>query len=163
PAAQSQLQPTNKRLDRGRIVRIVAILISRTAIFEELFCNQTSALTKHKFDFAHHLRIFAQEVLGILTSLTKTLRIVGEPGTRLLDDASLDAEIDDLTRLGDALPIHDVEFDLLEGRSQLVLHHLDAGLVAHHLVAILDRADATNIQTDRSIELQRITARGRLW
>jgi hypothetical protein len=58
----------------------------------------------------------------------------------------LDAEIDQFAGLGDALAIHDVELDLLEGRRHLVLDHLDPGLVADHLVAVLDRADAADVE-----------------
>ena len=47
-----------------------------------------------------------------------------------------------------------------ERRRQLVLHHLDAGLVADHFVALLDRADAADVETDRGIEFQRVAAGG---
>src|SRR3546814_10593666 len=45
-------------------------------------------------------------------------------------------------------------------RSHLVLDHLDLGLVADDLVALLDRADATDVQAHRGIELQRVAAAG---
>src|SRR5690606_36470507 len=91
--------------------------------------------------------------------LPETLRIVGEPGPGLFDETGLDAEIDQFTGLRHALAIHDVELDLLERRCNLVLHHLDAGLVADDLVAILYRADAADIETHRSVEFERIAAR----
>jgi hypothetical protein len=64
--------------------------------------------------------------------------------------------------LGDALAVHDVELDLLERRRHLVLDHLDAGLVADHLVALLDRADAADVEAHRGVELQRVAAGGGL-
>src|SRR5690606_5766053 len=116
-----------------------------------------------EFQLAQQLRIVTQELLGVLATLPKALGIVGEPRAGLLDDASLDAEVDDLARLGNALAVHDVELDLLEGRSELVLDDLDAGLVADDLVAVLDRTDAADVETHRGVELERVAAGGRLW
>ena len=42
----------------------------------------------------------------------------------------------------------------------LVLHHLDPGLAADHLVAFLHRAGAADIQSYGGVELQRVTAGG---
>ena len=61
-----------------------------------------------------------------------------------------------------AFAVHDVELDLLERRRELVLDHLDAGLVADHLVALLDRADPADVETHRGVEFQRMTAGRRL-
>ncbi len=61
-----------------------------------------------------------------------------EPGAGLLDHPGLDAQVDQLATLADALAVHDVELDLPERRRQLVLHHLHPGLVADDLVAVLD-------------------------
>ena len=47
---------------------------------------------------------------------------------------------------------------MLERRSDFVLHHLHAGSVADDIVAILDLAGATNVETHRGIEFERITA-----
>ena len=80
--------------------------------------------------------------------------IEGDPGARLLDDSGLDPEIHQFPGLGDAFAIHDVELDLLEWRRDLVLDDFDAGLIADHLFAILDGADAANIEADRGIELE---------
>ena len=99
-----------------------------------------------------------QEGLGVLAALAEALAVVGEPGAGLFDDAGLDAEIDQFADLGNALAIHDVELDLLERRRDLVLDDLDAGLVADDLLAILDRADAADVEADGGIEFQRIAA-----
>src|SRR5690606_10875078 len=99
-----------------------------------------------------------EEVAHVLAALADALAVVGEPAARLLDDAGLDAEVDDLAQLGDALAVHDVEDDLAERRGDLVLDHLHPGGVADHLVAVLDRARAADVETDRGVELQRIAA-----
>src|ERR1700730_12385822 len=106
--------------------------------------------------------MLAEEYLGVLASLADALAVEGEPGARFLDDAGLDAEIDELAELRDALAIHDVELHLLEGRGDLVLDDLDAGGVADHLLAILDRADAADIEAHGGVEFQRHAAGGRL-
>ena len=138
----------------GIILEIVAPIRS----LEELLGDQAGILAQRQFDLVGDVRIVAQEQLGILAALAEPLGIVGEPGARLLDDAGLDAEIDQFAGLRHALAIHDVELDLLEGRRQLVLDHLDAGLVADHLVAVLDRADAADVEAHRGIEFQRVAA-----
>ena len=68
-----------------------------------------------------------QEHLGVLPSLADPLVAVGIPGAGFLDHAGLDAKVQDLAGLGNPLAVHDVEFDLLERRRDLVLHHLDPG------------------------------------
>src|SRR3546814_17211399 len=54
--------------------------------------------------------------------------------------------------------MHDVEFDLLEGRGHLVLDDLHARGVADDIVSVLDLAGAANVETDGSIKFQCITA-----
>ena len=99
-------------------------------------------------DLGRDLGMVAQELLGVLAALADPLRLVGEPGAGLLDHAGLDAEVDQLAGLGDALAVHDVELDHAERRRDLVLDHLDPGLVADGLVAVLDRADAAHVEAD---------------
>src|SRR3546814_21153113 len=77
-----------------------------------------------------------------------------------ISDWSSDVCSSDL--LGNALPVHDVEFDLLERRRDLVLDHFAAGGVADDLVAVLDLAGAAAVAADRGIEFQRVAARRRL-
>ena len=102
--------------------------------------------------------IVLEELARVLAALPHALAVVGEPGAGLLDDAGLDAEIEQLAGLGDALAVHDVELDLPERRGQLVLDHFDAGLVADDFLALLDRADAADIEADRGVEFERIAA-----
>ena len=72
------------------------------------------------------------------------------------------AELDDLALAGDALAVHDLELRLAERRRHLVLHHLDAGHVADDFLAVLDRADAADVEAHRGVELQRVAAGGGL-
>src|SRR5208283_1190139 len=50
------------------------------------------------------------------------------------------------------------EFRFSEWWGYLVLDYLDASLVTDHFLAVLERADAADIQAHRGIELQRIAA-----
>src|SRR5581483_612569 len=104
------------------------------------------------------LRVLLEIGLGILAALADALAVEGEPGAGLLDDPGLDPEIDEFAGLGDALAIHDVELDLLEGRRHLVLDHLYPRLVADHLLALLDGADAADVEADGSVEFERVAA-----
>ena len=61
----------------------------------------------------------------------------------------LHAEVDELTLPGDPLAVEDVELHLPERRRDLVLDHLDARLVADHLVAFLDGADTPDVEPHR--------------
>src|SRR3546814_15653602 len=63
--------------------------------------------------------IFLEELLGSLAALADPRAVVGEPRAGFLDHIGLDAEVDQLAGLGDALAVHDVEIDHLErGRSE---------------------------------------------
>src|SRR5687768_5604261 len=59
-------------------------------------------------------------------SLTDPLACVGEPGAALVDDVRLGCEVDEISFARHALSIEDVELDLFEWRSELVLHDLHA-------------------------------------
>src|SRR5665811_2210453 len=115
-----------------------------------------------RLDLGGHVGIVLEELLGVLAALADAHAVIGEPGAGFFHHTRFDAEIDQLADLGDALAIHDVELDLLERRRQLVLDHLDPCLIADHLVAFLDGADAADVEAHRGVELERIAARGRL-
>src|SRR5262245_64530516 len=103
-----------------------------------------------------------QEGLGVFAALADPLTVIGKPGAGFFDNAGLDAEIHQLADLGDALAIHNVEFHLLERRGHLVLDDFDTRLVADDLLAILDLANAADIEAHGGVELERIAAGGRL-
>ena len=67
-------------------------------------------------------------------------------------------KIDQLAFARNTLAINDLEFCVSERRGDLVFDDLDTSFVTHHFIAILDGADATDIQTHRGIEFKRIPA-----
>src|SRR5258708_6995941 len=140
--------------------RLLAVGVALGAAGQNLLGDQAGVLADRHLDLRGHVGIGLQERLGVLAALAEPLAVIGEPGAGFFDDAGLDAEVEDFAHLGDALAVHDVELDLLERRRQLVLHHLDAGGIADHLVALLDRADAAVIDADRGPKLHPIAARG---
>ena len=107
-----------------------------------------------------HLHILAQEVFGVLASLTEADIAIGEEGAALLNDLEFGGEIEDIADSGDAFVEHDVELGGAEGGRDLVLDDLDAGAIADDFVADLDGLDAAHIEPDGSIEFERITAGG---
>src|SRR5690606_30394150 len=117
-------------------------------------------LAQYAFDAVRDRRVRLQELAGILLALADALVVAAVPGTRALDQTSVHAHADQLAFARDALAIEDLGDDLLERRCQLVLDHLDLGLVADDLVALLDRADAADVQAHRGVELERIAAGG---
>src|SRR3546814_5894644 len=90
--------------------------------------------------------IVAKEFFRVLLALTDADAVERIPSTRFLDDAGLDAEVDDLAETRNAFAVHDIEFDLFERRRDLVLHHLDAGRVADDVFTDFDRAGAADIE-----------------
>ena len=96
-----------------------------------------------------------QELLGIVAALTQTHLAVVEPRTALLHDTQLDAEVEDLAQLGDALAEHDVELCLTERGRDLVLDDLGAGAVANERTGgVLQTLDAAHINTDARVIFQ---------
>src|SRR5262249_34052230 len=98
----------------------------------------------------------------LLAALTHALATEREPSPVFLEQVPLEPEIDELTRHRDAVPVHDVELGLAEGRRDLVLHDLHARAVADDLVSFLHLAEAADVEPHRAIELERGAARGRL-
>src|SRR6185503_3829197 len=94
----------------------------------------------------------------VLPALADAVALEAEPRARLLDHAALGAKVDQVTLVTDALAVQDVELHLAEGRRHLVLHHLDPRAVADHLLAVLERADAPDVQPAAGVELQRVAA-----
>src|SRR5579871_3314827 len=128
----------------------------------QILGDQACVLADRGLDFLGNVLVVCEELARGLAALADSLAAEGEPRSRLLDHIGLHAEVEQLAGLGNAVAVHDVEFDLLERRGDLVLDHLHARLVADHLVAVLDRADTTDVEADRGIEFERIAARRRL-
>src|SRR5215208_4567739 len=108
------------------------------------------------------LRVLLEKLLGVLPTLPQAFIAVCKPGTTLLDYIVLDAHVQHASLPGDPLSVHHVELHRLERRRYLVLYHLHPGLVAHSVVADLQRPDAPYVQTHAGIELQRPPSRRRL-
>src|SRR5262249_17762284 len=104
-----------------RTLRLLSIVLGGFLAGQDLLGDQAGVLADGRLDARGDVGIVAQERLGVLAALADALAVVGEPRAGLLHDSCLDAEIDDFAHLGDALAVHDVEFDLLERRRQLVL------------------------------------------
>src|SRR5438093_1090434 len=103
--------------------------------------------------------MFAQEVAGVLAALADAIAAESVPGAGLLDDALLGRDVDQLSLLGDAGAVQDVELRLAERRRHLVLHHLHLGAAADHLVAVLEGAEAADVEPHGGVELERVAAR----
>src|SRR5271169_5322470 len=103
-------------------------------------------------DLGHELWILHQEGLDVLTTLTQLLALIGEPGTRLLDEPELDADVEQRALTADAPSEGDVELRLLERWRALVFDHLDPGPVPDLVGPVLDGLDPADVQPDRRIE-----------
>src|SRR5574337_119121 len=105
-------------------------------------------------------RVVAQELAHVLLALADAVAVVAVPGAGLVDQVFGHAQLDDLTLAGRAFAIQNLELALAERRRHLVLDHLDAGFRTDDLFALLDRADTTDVQPHRGVELQRVAAGG---
>lgn len=80
-------------LHARRFVDVIAVLVARSTILQELLGDQPGILAQRQLDLGRRVGVVAKEQLGVLAALAQALRIIGEPGARLLDDAGLDAEV----------------------------------------------------------------------
>src|SRR5258705_327846 len=115
-----------------------------------------------RLDLGGELRVFLQEIAGVVLALADAVLLVLVPGTGFVDHAAADAELQNLALEGHPFAVENIEERLAERRRDLVLHHLHAGLGADHLVAALDAADAPDVEAARSVELERVAPGGRL-
>src|SRR5699024_2751150 len=83
-------------------------------------------------------RVGNQEVLHAVLALTNPLVTHGEPAAALLDNLQLHSQIHQLAPLADALTVENVKIGFPERRCNLILYHLDTGLVADNIAAFLD-------------------------
>ena len=93
-------------------------------------------------DFITQGTIFLQQGAHIFPALPQLFRTVGEPRPALVHNAGLNGHIQHFPGAGDARPPNDIELRLAEGRSHLVLDHLDPGERAVGLVLGLEGLDA---------------------
>src|SRR5690606_40927584 len=117
-------------------------------------------LTQRGLDLGGDGRVVLEVLARVLLALADAFAVAAVPGTGLFDQLGVHAHVDQFALAADAFAVEDLGDDLLERRCHLVLDHLDLGLVADDLVALLDRADAADVQAHRRIELQRVAAGG---
>src|SRR4029453_5721100 len=72
-------------------------------------------------DGSRDVLVVAQEVARVLASLSDAIAVERVPGARLLDDAVLGREVDELALFRDAGAVEDVELRLAKRRRDLVL------------------------------------------
>ncbi|CSD27685.1 Uncharacterised protein [Vibrio cholerae] len=72
-------------------------------------------------------------------------------------------KIDQFTFTVETLAVHDLSVGFFKRCRNLVLHNLDTGFVTNHFFAFFDCASTANIQTNRSVEFQCVTASGGFW
>ena len=109
------------------------------------------------------LVIIAVVILIIyLVLLVRKLIVTMTKVNTLLDDVQLHRQINQFDPLRDALAIHDVEIRFFERRRNLVLHNLCTRPVTNDLAAVLDGLSAADVDADRGVKFQRVTAGRRL-
>src|SRR5260221_12222489 len=114
------------------------------------------------FDLSEEVGVLFDELLGVLAALAEADVAVGEPGAGFLDDLVLEADVDQLAGLGDALAVAYVEFRLAEGRGALVLDHLHLDAGADHFLPFLDLVGAADVEAHGGVKLQGPAAGGGL-
>ena len=61
-------------------------------------------------------------------------------------------QVEQFTRVGDARPIHNINFYLFERRGNLIFDTFHACTVAHNLLAGFDSIQTTDVQTHRGVK-----------
>src|SRR5262249_13698364 len=106
-------------------------------------------------DRASQLCIAFQSCFRVLAALAQRLPLEAKPRPAFVNDSVLYCQIQEVPFFRDTLPVHYVEFGLLERRSHFVLDYLYLGPVPHDGVAVLDRAYSANLEANRGVKLQR--------
>src|SRR5674476_837057 len=120
--------------------------------------RQPGLLADLQLDGIGHVGVLLEEGARVGAALTQAVVVVAEEGAALGDHVVHHAEIEQGALPRDALAVHDVELGELEGRRHLVLRHFDAHPVADGLGAVLERLDATDVEPDGGVELERFAA-----
>src|SRR4051812_14453593 len=102
------------KINERSLSRLAVVAFGPIRSGEQRFGEDARALANPLLDDVGDLRVVLEELARIFAALAETLAVEGEPGARLLDDAGLDAQVEQLAGLGNALAVHDVELDLAE-------------------------------------------------
>src|SRR6185503_15526204 len=128
-----------------------------------LFSHRKTELHLHvALNLAQDLGIVFQRLLRVLPSLAQALAFIRKPGATLFDRTLDHRQIEQIAFTRNAFAIHDVKLTLAERRRHFVLRHFYFRAIAGHTIAVFDRTDTTNIESQRGIELERATAGRRL-
>src|SRR5262249_52483787 len=139
------------------------IILNIRLFFLRILRHQHTAYFQNlALDLLEQFLVVIEEDLGVFAALTELHVAVAEPGALLFDDVVFAGEVDHVGGAADAAVEHDVEHGLAEGRGDFVLNYAGLDLVAGHAVALLDRGDAADVDTDRAVEFQGATAGGGL-
>src|SRR5215213_1533981 len=126
-----------------------------------LFTNRQPQLDLHvSLDLSQDLRVLPQRYFSIFPALAQSFAFVREPGATLFHGPLDHREVEQIAFARNAFAIHDVEFTLAERRRDFVLRHLHFGTIAGHAIAVFDRADAPDIESQRRVKLERAPAAG---
>src|SRR5205085_1614054 len=104
----------------------------------------------------------AKDRAALLATVVDLLALIGVPAAGSLQDFAGLAEIEDVSLVGNAAGEEHVEFRLLEGRGDLVLHDMGLDARADLHFAVLEVTDPSNVDAHAGIELEGATARRRL-
>ena len=123
-AGAGQARPCGDRQDGLQIFRrqilgpLFGEVVGRRREFLRVHAQELDDL---RLDAAAQFGILFQQGADLLAALSQLFGTEGEPGTALLDDLGVKAEIQQFTGAGDALPVQDVENGAAEGRATLFL------------------------------------------
>src|SRR5713226_1887811 len=127
--------------------------------FRGLFTYRQAQRALHvTLDALQHFRLILQSLLRVLASLAQAFALVRKPRAALFHYAIIRSQIEQVAFARNAFAVHYVELGLAERRRDFVLRHLHLRAIADDAVAVLDRADATDVEAHRRIELESATA-----
>ena len=109
-------------------------------------------------DFLGKLRVLLKGDFGIIAALSHTLLAIVEPSTAALENANLNAQVNDFTHTGNTLTVHNIELCLFKGRCYLILNNAGAGAVTDNGGAVFDCLLLTDVNTNAGIETEGATA-----
>src|SRR5580704_8928856 len=99
--------------------------------------------------------VFLEEDTRVFAALAHAFAAETDPRAGLLEDTLVHTQVNEIAFARNAFAVENVEFGFAERRSYLVLYDFAAGARADYTIAFFDGLDATNIETDRRIELER--------
>src|SRR5689334_21209483 len=98
--------------------------------------RQTQRLFHVSFNLEQRLWIILHGLLRILTALAQSFAFIREPRTTLFNHTVIGSKIEQVAFLRNALAVHDVEFNLTEGRRDFVLRDFDFGAIADDAITV---------------------------